>query len=73
MSDGEQPKNRVLEQVRAEYLEMPGLKLTVQQAARLWNVGVAESERVLGELAEGGLLHRDRSGAYRLGGCPRCS
>lgn len=60
------------EQARAEYLEMPGLALTVQQAARLWHLDVAQSERVLRELVDGGLLLRDRKGAYRRRECPRC-
>lgn len=59
-------------QARAEYLEMPGLALTVAQAARLWHLAPAESEQVLRELADGGLLMRDRRGAYRRRGCPRC-
>ena len=61
-----------IEQARAEYLEMPGLRLTIPQAARLWNLAIAEAEQVLGALAEDGLLRRDRSGAYRRRGCPRC-
>ena len=36
--------------VRAEYLEMPGLCLTVAQAARLWNVGRDECLQTLDAL-----------------------
>ena len=61
-----------VELVRAEFLEMPGLALTIPQAARLWHLDVSESEHILRELVEGGLLLRDRRGAYRRRGCPRC-
>lgn len=59
--------------VRAEYEEMPGLRLTVAQAARLWSLTASESMRVLSELAGSGFLVRDTKGAYRRTGCPRCS
>ncbi len=59
--------------VRAEFLEMPGLSLTVSQAARLWGLSPAQSERLLHELVDSGFLVRDPRGAYRRGGCPRCS
>jgi len=61
------------ERVRAEFIEMPGLTLTVPQAARLWSVTVLQSQSILSELAHGGFLIKDRTGAYRRRGCPRCS
>lgn len=61
-----------VEQARADYLEMPGLALTISQAARLWHLDVSESEHILHELVEGGLLLCDRKGAYRRRECPRC-
>lgn len=73
MSDERTVRESTVEQARAEYLEMPGLRLTVAQAARLWNLGIAESEQVLGALADDGLIQRDNRGAYRRRGCPRCS
>jgi hypothetical protein len=51
---------------------MPGLALSRAQAARLWDVTPAESERVLGGLVREGFLERDRSGAYRRRGTQRC-
>ncbi len=63
----------VLNRARAEYLEMPGLSLTVPQAARLLGVDVNESERVLSDLVEAGLLRQNKQGAYVRGPCPRCS
>jgi DNA-binding IclR family transcriptional regulator len=62
----------VLARARAEYLEMPGLRLTVPQAARLLGVDVGESQRVLRQLEETGLVRRNEQGLY-LRPCPRCS
>lgn len=61
-----------IDRARGEFLEMPGLALTVVQAARLWHVDVADSEHLLRELVDDGLLVRDDRGAYRRRGCPRC-
>jgi hypothetical protein len=63
----------LLQRIQGEYLEMPGLTLTLQQAARLWGLSVRQSERLLFELVRCGFLMRDRKGAYRRSGCPRCS
>jgi hypothetical protein len=41
---------------RAEYLEMPGLKLTAAQAARLWSTDAALCSRVLSALVEARFL-----------------
>ena len=38
--------SRLLERVRSEYLEMPGLTLTAAQARRLWNM----DEPICGQL-----------------------
>jgi len=54
----------LLWRARSEYLEMPGLKLTPRQAARLWGVEYATSEHVLATLVECGFLWRNREGAY---------
>jgi hypothetical protein len=63
----------LLRRIRAEYEEMPGLTLTVPQAARLWSLTASESLDVLSDLVGSGFLIRDRRGAYRRAGCPRCS
>ena len=39
-----------LRRIQGEYLEMPGLRLTVAQACRLWQVDAATCERVLAQL-----------------------
>jgi len=51
-----QPDCAVRERVRAAYLEMPGLRLTVLQAARLFDVELTLCSRVLHTLVTDGLL-----------------
>lgn len=46
----------VIDRVRAEFVEMPGLELTLPQAVRLWNIGVDDCRHVLDSLAEAGFL-----------------
>ena len=55
-----------LRRVRAEFLEMPGLKLTVPQAQRLWGVDRTTCEAVIDELTETRFLARTRDGAVVL-------
>ena len=50
----------------AEYREMPGLKLTPQQASRLWHLDAASSATLLDSMVEAGVLYRARDGAYLL-------
>jgi hypothetical protein len=52
------------DRVRGEFLEMPGLSLTPQQASRLWAVDRAISEGVLARLTSSGFLARTRDGVY---------
>ena len=56
--------------IRAEYLEMPGLCLTVAQAARLWNVGRDECVKTLDTLTRTGFLYRSKD-QYLRTGCGR--
>jgi hypothetical protein len=53
------------ERIRAEFLEMPGLKLTLGQAARVFGGEPLTMKRLLGELSREGFLVRDRRGMYR--------
>ena len=55
-----------IQRVRAEFLEMPGLKLTVQQAQRLWGIDRLTCEAVIAELTESRFLLRTRDGAVVL-------
>lgn len=54
------PPSALLERVRGEFLEMPGLRLTPPQAARLWGVTDPMARGLLTTLAEARfLVHRD--------------
>lgn len=57
---------RLLTRIRGEFLEMPGLRLTSAQAARLWALDRRTSERILDGLTTAGFLLRSREGAYLL-------
>ena len=58
------PHNLLLQRIRAEYLEMPGLRLTVEQARRLCGVERAACQRVLDMLVERKFLCVKPDGAY---------
>jgi DNA-binding IclR family transcriptional regulator len=62
------PPKALTARIRAEFLEMPGLKLTLPQACRLWNVDDASCRHALATLAAEGFLTQTRSGAYVLMG-----
>ncbi len=53
-----------LRRIRAEYLEMPGLKLTAAQAQRLWGFDPVQCEVLLAKLMAVGFLRRMRDGTY---------
>jgi hypothetical protein len=46
----------VANRVRSEFLEMPGLELTMAQATRLWNLGADDCRHVLDSLVDAGFL-----------------
>jgi len=48
----------LLARVYGEYLEMPGLQLTLAQASRLWNMQPTTSARVLERLVDSSFLRR---------------
>ncbi len=74
MAGKSESSESLVDRARGEYVEMPGLRLTVSQAARLWAVPVDESARVLDALAERGFLCLNDQGMFvRRGRCPRCS
>jgi len=58
--------DRLLRRIGAEFLEMPGLSLTVAQAARLFGVAEGDCARALDRLGEQGLLRFGRHGHWRL-------
>ncbi len=53
----------LVERVRCEFLEMPGLQLTVQQATRLWGLDRRSCEAVIESLVRSEFLKRTASGA----------
>lgn len=53
--------------IRAEFVEMPGLKLTLPQASRLFNLEPVACENVLGGLVRDGDLSRDGTAFVRAG------
>ena len=50
--------------IRAEYLEVPGLHLTLSQASRLWGLDQTTSAALFDALVDAKFLKRTRSGAY---------
>ena len=80
-ADGVRPRlpdmtrsGQLVQRIRAEFVEMPGLMLTLPQAARLWCLTAPQAQAALTELVDAGFLVRDPHGVYRRrGACPRCS
>ena len=58
------PYDALLQHVRAEFLEMPGLRLTPEQAQRLCGVERALCQRVLDALVDMKFLCVRPNGAY---------
>jgi hypothetical protein len=61
----------LLEIVRGEYLEMPGLRLTKKQAQRLWAIDADTCDALLNTLEGTSFLRRTRDGEYMLAS-PNC-
>jgi hypothetical protein len=51
-------RDEAIARVRSDFFELPGLKLTVAQAARLWAVGHDLALSILEDLTAGGFLIR---------------
>ena len=54
----------VVRRIRGEFLEMPGLRLTPEQARRLWRLDETSCNAVLGALVDAQFLARTRDGAF---------
>jgi len=54
--------------VRAEYLEVPGLELTREQAQRLWGLDRTACDQLLAALVDSRFLRRTRHNRYVLAG-----
>ena len=48
----------VLNRIRSDFREMPGLRVTLAQAARLWHLDLRATESFLDALVVDGLLRR---------------
>lgn len=58
------PPSALVERARGEFLEMPGLRLTPAQAARLWGVSDPMARGLLATLAEARFLVHRADGSY---------
>jgi hypothetical protein len=54
----------VLRRVQAEFLEMPGLRLTKSQAQRLWGLDTVSCDALLNALIDAKFLFQARDGAF---------
>ena len=63
-STSRQTIRTLMEQVRAEYAEMPGLSITLPQAQRLWAVEQHTCQEALSRLVSRGVLRRTRNGRF---------
>ena len=61
-----------VQRLRQEFVEMPGLVLTVAQAARLYGLPTAHAKTLLCTLESDGFLIGGSSGDYRRSTPPTC-
>jgi hypothetical protein len=57
-------RTQLLRRIRAEYIEMPGLRLTDAQAGRLWGLEASDCLDLLERLITEGFLQRRPDGTY---------
>ena len=55
---------RLVRRLQSEFLEMPGLKLTLGQAQRLWGLERESCDALLGALVDARFLARTPEGAF---------
>ena len=56
--------DEILQRIRGEYREMPGLQVSLTQACRLWGLEPSACEAHLNALVNEGFLACRRNGAY---------
>ena len=54
----------LVQRVRSEFLEMPGLQLSVPQACRLWGLDATTCGTLMEQLVKSKFLHRTRAGGF---------
>jgi hypothetical protein len=52
----------LVDRVRGEFIEMPGLQLTMQQASRLWGLDIPACRYVIDVLVDSAFLRWTESG-----------
>lgn len=57
---------QLLARIRSEYREMPGLRLTLHEARRLWGLDTQTCSAALAALLAAGFLSSTRDGAFVL-------
>lgn len=55
--------------IQTEFMDLPSLRLSAEQGARLWSVEVGLCERVLDDLAAAGFLRRDNNHLFARAFC----
>jgi hypothetical protein len=60
------PSTELLRRIRAEYLEMPGLRLTAPQAQRLFGLEAKTCDAVLVTLLDAKFLVRTHTGLFAM-------
>ncbi|MGE5246606.1 MAG: hypothetical protein ACM3SQ_20450 [Betaproteobacteria bacterium] len=58
-----------LNRIRAEYLEIPGLRLTKPQVQRFWGLDAPTCDALLGALEDAKFLRRTRDDMYVRADC----
>jgi Fic family protein len=58
------PLRKLVQRIREEFEEAPGLRFTALEAARFWGLDLATCERVLAELLCVGFLARGVDNRY---------
>jgi hypothetical protein len=65
------PYQQVFERIRGEFLEMPGMQLTLEQVERLSGIESAICKTVLDDLVRAGFLCISANGSYGRVSGPR--
>lgn len=55
-------QSSLVERIRGEFTEMPGLQLTMDQASRLWGLNQADCRYVIDMLVKSAFLRRTATG-----------
>jgi hypothetical protein len=64
MARHERDNGKLLNQIKGEYHEMPGLCVTLSQACRLWHLDKDTCDRVLHQLVQDHFLRQTPKGLF---------